>query len=103
MLMRIVGDPKGIIAATLALANAAAAKGMDLQQVEDGYIVVGCDQQGVKPYPVMAGEENCYGHPHEGVLQRIMDSGAAVLRTDELGTIEVVTDGQAVWWQAKDE
>ena len=34
------------------------------------------------------------------VLQRAADVGAAVLRTDELGTIEVTTDGQAMWWEA---
>jgi len=29
-----------------------------------------------------------------------VERGTAVLRTDELGTIEVVTDGQVMWWQA---
>ncbi len=49
---------------------------------------------------VSAGEENRYGHPHEEVLQRVDDVGATVLRTDELGTIEVSTDGEAIWWGA---
>jgi beta-lactamase superfamily II metal-dependent hydrolase len=35
------------------------------------------------------------------MLQRAAEAGAAVLRTDELGTIEVVTDGQVMWWQAE--
>jgi competence protein ComEC len=52
---------------------------------------------------ISSGEENRYGHPHEEVLRRVSDVGAAVLRTDELGTIEVVTDGQAMWWEANDE
>jgi competence protein ComEC len=47
---------------------------------------------------VSAGEGNNYGHPHEEVLERAADMGAAVLRTDELGTIEVITDGEQMWW-----
>jgi competence protein ComEC len=51
---------------------------------------------------ISAGEGNSYGHPHEEVFQRAVDVGAAVLRTDELGTIKVITDGQAVWWRSYD-
>jgi competence protein ComEC len=50
---------------------------------------------------VSAGEGNNYGHPHEEVLERAADVGAAVLRTDELGTIEVITDGEQMWWEAR--
>ena len=50
---------------------------------------------------VSAGEGNRYGHPHEEVLQRASDVGAAVSRTDELGTIELISDGQALWWESK--
>jgi competence protein ComEC len=50
---------------------------------------------------VSAGEDNKYGHPHEEVLERVADVGAAVLRTDELGTIELITDGEALWWEAR--
>ena len=49
---------------------------------------------------VSAGQDNRYGHPHPEVLQRAADVGAVVLRTDELGTIEVITDGRTMWWQA---
>jgi competence protein ComEC len=52
---------------------------------------------------VSAGAGNWYGHPHEELLQRAADVGAAVLRTDELGTIEVITDGQGIWWEATGE
>jgi competence protein ComEC len=52
---------------------------------------------------ISAGEGNSYGHPHEEVLQRAGSVGAAVLRTDELGTIEVITDGQGIWWEATGE
>jgi competence protein ComEC len=50
---------------------------------------------------VSAGKDNKFGHPHPDVLQRAQDIGAAVLRTDELGTIEVMSDGQTMWWQAR--
>jgi competence protein ComEC len=49
---------------------------------------------------VSAGLENRFGHPHPEMLGRAQAVGAAVLRTDELGTIEVSTDGQTMWWQA---
>ncbi|MFW5942611.1 MAG: DNA internalization-related competence protein ComEC/Rec2 [Chloroflexota bacterium] len=49
---------------------------------------------------ISAGADNDFGHPHEEVLQRAADVGAAVLRTDQLGTIEVITDGERVWWEA---
>ena len=50
---------------------------------------------------VSAGKDNKFGHPRPEMLQRAADVGAAVLRTDELGTIEVTTDGRAMWWQAR--
>jgi competence protein ComEC len=49
---------------------------------------------------ISAGVENRFGHPHPEVLQRAADIGAVVLRTDELGTIEVKTDGRRMWWTA---
>ncbi len=51
---------------------------------------------------ISAGEGNRFGHPHEEALERFDDVDAAVLRTDELGTIEVITDGKALWWEARD-
>jgi competence protein ComEC len=50
---------------------------------------------------VCAGEGNNYGHPRQEVLERATDLGAAVLRTDELGTIELIADGEALWWEAR--
>jgi competence protein ComEC len=49
---------------------------------------------------ISAGADNQFGHPHPDVLERAQALGTAVLRTDELGTIEVITDGQTMWWQA---
>lgn len=50
---------------------------------------------------VSAGEGNRFGHPHPEMLARAAAIGATVLRTDELGTIEVITDGERMWWQAR--
>ena len=52
---------------------------------------------------ISVGEENRYRHPHPETLQRAAEVGAAVLRTDELGTIELISDGQVMWWEAKKE
>lgn len=49
---------------------------------------------------ISAGRDNNFGHPHPDVLQRAAEVGATVLRTDELGTIEVITDGRQMWWRA---
>ncbi len=49
---------------------------------------------------ISVGADNNFGHPTPEILQRAADVGAAVLRTDELGTIELATDGQVMWWQA---
>jgi len=44
---------------------------------------------------ISSGAENKYGHPHNGVLERLEDVGTQVLRTDELGNIQfkIATDG----------
>lgn len=49
---------------------------------------------------VSAGVDNRFGHPHPDMLARATAVGATVLRTDELGSIEVVTDGEQMWWWA---
>ena len=54
--------------------------------------------QAVQPeYAVISvGKDNEYGHPHEAVLERLQEVGSTVLRTDELGTIVMVSDGKTV-------
>lgn len=47
---------------------------------------------------VSAGVDNRFGHPHPEMLQRANDMGAVILRTDELNTIKVTTDGERMWW-----
>lgn len=50
---------------------------------------------------ISAGKDNRYGHPHPAMLERVESVGAAVLRTDEMGTLELVSDGQWMWWTAE--
>jgi competence protein ComEC len=45
---------------------------------------------------VSVGATNLYGHPSSEVMQRLAEAGATVLRTDQLGTIIVRTDGAAL-------
>ena len=49
---------------------------------------------------VSAGEGNRFGHPHPEVMERFAERGATVLCTNQFGSIEVVTDGQQMWWEA---
>jgi len=41
--------------------------------------------------------KNSYGHPSDEVIKGLRDEGIKVLRTDENGTIEIVSDG-IKWW-----
>ena len=43
---------------------------------------------------ITVGKNNSYGHPHESVIEQFKNSGANVLRTDQNGTVEVITDGK---------
>lgn len=49
---------------------------------------------------VSAGADNRFGHPHPEVLHRVHTHGAVVLRTDQVGTIEVISDGESTWWRS---
>ena len=57
----------------------------------------------VRPQVVVisVGADNSYGHPAPAMLTRAAGVGAVVLRTDELGTIELVSDGTRMWWEAQ--
>jgi competence protein ComEC len=46
---------------------------------------------------ISVGENNRFGHPHSEVLKLLEESGVEILRTDELGSIEILTDGNS-WW-----
>jgi len=53
--------------------------------------------QAVNPQLVVisVGADNRFGHPSPEMLERV--AGRTVLRTDERGTIEIVTDGSRLW------
>lgn len=43
---------------------------------------------------ISVGKDNDYGHPTETVLARLREIGGEIYRTDEMGTLEIQTDGQ---------
>jgi competence protein ComEC len=43
---------------------------------------------------ISCGAGNSYGHPHQEALQALKATGAKVLRTDQVGTVVLTTDGQ---------
>lgn len=49
---------------------------------------------------VSVGADNRFGHPASSILARYADYGIPVLRTDQLGSIEFITDGERLWVQA---
>ena len=46
---------------------------------------------------ISVGKDNGYGHPHRSLLDRLAKAGAKILRTDELGTISMRSDGKTVF------
>ncbi|HEY5908840.1 MAG TPA: MBL fold metallo-hydrolase, partial [Vicinamibacteria bacterium] len=46
---------------------------------------------------ISAGARNAFRHPHPDVLARLRAGGVQVLRTDQEGTIRLLTDGRRVW------
>ncbi|OQY25798.1 MAG: DNA internalization-related competence protein ComEC/Rec2 [Anaerolineaceae bacterium 4572_32.1] len=57
--------------------------------------------QAVNPQVVVisVGQDNHFGHPAPQVLERL--AGYSVLRTDERGSIEILSDGQNLWIEAQ--
>ncbi|MBX7119240.1 MAG: DNA internalization-related competence protein ComEC/Rec2, partial [Gemmatimonadaceae bacterium] len=45
---------------------------------------------------VSVGAGNTYGHPGPAVMRRLLDAGATVLRTDQLGSVILRTDGRTL-------
>lgn len=50
---------------------------------------------------ISVGKDNSYGHPHDEIIDRYNDAGVPMFRTDELGTILIVSDGHelTVTWE----
>jgi len=45
---------------------------------------------------ISSGKDNSYGHPHQEVLGMLDKFGIKILRTDELGTIVIKSDGEGI-------
>lgn len=43
---------------------------------------------------ISAGDNNRYGHPRAELLKMLHDSGSKIFRTDQQGTVEIVSDGK---------
>jgi competence protein ComEC len=51
---------------------------------------------------ISVGADNRFGHPSRALLDRLAaQHDMIILRTDEQGTIEFVSDGQVLWVQAE--
>jgi len=46
---------------------------------------------------ISAGKDNSYGHPHQEVMNKLKEFEIPTLRTDELGTIQVRSDGNKLY------
>lgn len=46
---------------------------------------------------ISVGKDNTYGHPTFNTLKSFATLGVDVFRTDELGTITIVSDGKSIW------
>lgn len=52
---------------------------------------------------ISCGAGNSYGHPHQEVLTKLEDGDVQVYRTDLLGTITAVSDGEQITWSSAGE
>lgn len=46
---------------------------------------------------ISAGKENRYGHPHKEIIDMLNKYEVKIFRTDEIGDVQVETDGKKVW------
>jgi competence protein ComEC len=60
-----------------------------LDQIQPEYVVIS------------SGKNNRYGHPHPEVVNRIEALSSKILRTDELGQIEWISDGSHFQWKTE--
>ncbi len=48
---------------------------------------------------ISVGVKNQWGFPSPEILKMLVGGGVTVLRTDKIGDVEVVTDGEKIWWK----
>lgn len=46
---------------------------------------------------ISVGKDNSYGHPNQEIIDMLVSHGVKILRTDQLGDIEIESDGNT-WW-----
>jgi competence protein ComEC len=51
---------------------------------------------------ISVGADNRFGHPAAETLVCLQNAGIRVLRTDQVGVIEVATDGERYWVRTRD-
>ena len=57
-----------------------------LEAVAPQYAIISC------------GKDNGYGHPSMETLQRLLNHGISLFRTDQQGTVITYTDGSEIWF-----
>ena len=45
---------------------------------------------------ISVGQDNSYGHPHDEPMSRLHDAGVTLFRTDKMGTVLAISDGQEI-------
>jgi competence protein ComEC len=50
---------------------------------------------------IQVGADNQFGHPDPTTLAKLEEHGVMVLRTDQNGTVEVISDGERYWIKAE--
>jgi competence protein ComEC len=50
---------------------------------------------------ISVGKDNTYGHPNNEILDRLENRSIEVYRTDESGTITIVSDGKTLTWNTE--
>jgi competence protein ComEC len=48
---------------------------------------------------ISVSKKNSWGFPSPEILEMLKNYNVKVLRTDEMGDVEVVTDGEKIWWK----
>jgi len=52
---------------------------------------------------ISVGKDNRFGHPTDETVERLVETGCAIYRTDQDGTVEFITDGELYWVQSNSE